>query len=265
MLALTECRQGVPHIAAAAVNEPIVDWVFPESAEQQDDDDLLEDALLHTNSRGRGKRGRKGIPSFITHGDGTDITASGLLQSRKLLFRKQADMLDPFASPTLFFRSPGIETPLDSFSEHLDEFEQLALLEREDFHRQQLKLSAMSNVGTDSGNETTNTGDLREDQAKSRKWNRRYPRIGSGLQLPNFRVSHGQDSPLLDQGAELVTLMRRSLLRSGPSTLDQDEHLTAVSEAEQRMQLSVNQDTALWSTGQTCDLEAIGEWFQDIL
>lgn len=266
MLGLTECRAGIPHIAAAAVNEPILDWVFPEADEPQDDfASMIEDEVPAMAKRKASRRAIKTRPSFLSNGDCSAITSRGLLSTRKGLFRKEAHMLDPFASPILFFRSPGVVTPSGTFEETLDEFEELALLDKEDFHRQQLKLSAMSNASFEQSHGMTDEVAAADEQSKPRKSSRRYPRTGSGLQLPNFRITHGQNSPLLDQGFELTTLLRRSMMRSASESETEAAHYRALEEAEQRMQLITNVEVALCSAGQTQELEAVGSWFREVL
>lgn len=99
-LALTECRVGEPGIVAAAVNNPIVDWVdLPAATAKQ-----------LGNTRGMG------------------LSAESLLKHRDEMFRKPEHYFDPFASPALFFRTSQYGVPEDIG--RLSEMEELALMER---------------------------------------------------------------------------------------------------------------------------------------
>lgn len=193
MLALTECRRGEPGVTAAAVNSPIVDWVLPEDI---------------------------------------DESAESLLQARQDFFAKPAAYFDPFASPILFFRTPGAEVPV--IKPEMDDMTCLSMIEREDFYRQQMMLSGISNE------ESPPT----EPTAK-KKAPRLFPSKNLNLELPSLYASCGTTPPLRDQALELTQAMRKSIARSHKAHLTraagfgrkalQDNELDQMDEEELRV------------------------------
>jgi acetyl esterase/lipase len=107
MLALTESKSKGNRIVAAALNNPIVDWVVPEREE------LELEAAEAVKSDGmkkpkRSKRKQKAPGTSWTHfGHSTGLSSSSLLDVRKLLFKNSDAYIDPFASPIHFFRTTG--------------------------------------------------------------------------------------------------------------------------------------------------------------
>jgi acetyl esterase/lipase len=188
MLSLTECRKGEPGIIAAAINNPLADWVQPE-----------ED--LHVTAP------KSSLAKFGQKHNGLEIV--DLLRARGNYFPKPESYFDPFASPLLFFRTPGTAVPSNSRTE-LDDLELLSAIEREDFHRQQSLLSGMSNV-------TLQDIASGADEAKSappmRKASRLFPNANLKLDLPSFHIATGNTSPLSDQAHELSQLLRKSFIR----------------------------------------------------
>ncbi|EON68593.1 hypothetical protein W97_07851 [Coniosporium apollinis CBS 100218] len=183
MLALTECRLGGSRIVAAAVAEPIVDWVFAPPSRSAVDTDLTdEDIVPRAQKRGKAKP----VPSHVQHASNPLLPASTLLAARDRFFRSPDAWLDPFASPLLFFRTPGVAPPpvLTSFSP--------------------------SSTPSSSSREDAETA-----APPPRKSPRVYPPTGSGLRLPNMRVTVGEESVLRDQGVEFVKYMRRAVVREG--------------------------------------------------
>ncbi|KAJ9667338.1 hypothetical protein H2201_002539 [Coniosporium apollinis] len=181
MLALTECRLGGSRIVAAAVSEPVVDWVFPSPARGVVDTDTEDD---EPGPGLRKQRKAKLAPSHVQHANSPVLPTSTLLAARDRFFRNQDAYLDPFASPLLFFRTPGVAPApvLTSFSP--------------------------------SSASSSSSGEEAEVAAPPpRKSPRVYPPTGSGLQLPNMRVSVGEESVLRDQGVEFVKYMRRAVVR----------------------------------------------------
>lgn len=260
MLALTECHPDGPHIAASAVNEPLVDWVFPE---QSSDEEKLHAILDPLQSRAA--RARKRTLSFLECEDGL-IKPSVLLQARHSLFSKPEGYFDPFASPALFFRSPGALIPKEEARKPMDDFDELAEIEQQDFHRQQMRLGALSNVSMfqQQGLSDSNEGDLTARVTAPRKSSRRYPRAGSGLRLPNFRITCAQQSPLFDQALEFTELIRRSRLREAEAQQSETERMDAIEIAQLQDTFDARDNTQLWSTGSQ-DIDDVAAWFKDIL
>ena len=250
MLALTECRPSGPHVAAAAVNEPIVDWVFPESATGSTD----------SSPAGKTARSRKKQPSFSAQANGS-ITTSALLQGRRTLFKKPEHYFDPFASPVLFFRSPGAEVPQESFEEPLDDFSELARMEQQDFHRQQLRLSALSNMAVQQAAGVTTE---EASRVAPRKASRRFPRPGSGLKIPEFHISTAASSALYDQAVEFASMLRRSRMREDEADRDEDDAPADKQKLAKDFALHVRDRAELWSTGEK-DVSEAAEWFKNTL
>lgn len=188
MLAVTECRKGEPGVVAAAVNNPLADWVQP--------DDELE---VTSPKSSLAKFGQKHV--------GLEI--DDLLRARGNYFLKPETYFDPFASPLLFFRTPGTAVPLDRRSE-VDDLELLSVIEREDFHRQQMLLSGMSNVSLQNIASGPGPEELRPSL---RKASRLFPNKILNLELPSFYFSTGNTSPLSDQARELSQTLRKSVIR----------------------------------------------------
>jgi acetyl esterase/lipase len=190
MLAVTECRKGEPGVVAAAINNPLADWVQP--------DDELE---LTSPKSSLAKFGQKHA--------GLEI--DDLLRARGNYFLKPETYFDPFASPLLFFRTPGTTIPLDRRSE-VDDLDLLSAIEREDFHRQQMLLSGMSNVSLQEIASGVAPG-IEELRPSMRKASRLFPNKNLKLELPSFYFSTGNTSPLSDQAQELSHTLRKSVIR----------------------------------------------------
>jgi hypothetical protein len=193
-LALTECKIGEPGIVAAAVSSPIVDWVA------FDDENAAEFVL---NGRGEPLK--------------VDLSLHALLNHRRTIFRRPDAYFDPFASPSLFFRSAGIDAPPPPIEEErpeegLSDMDFLAQLSREesneqDFFRSQLALrGAVSTPSQQSPSPTAAPLPI----VKRRKASRRYPSPLLKLRLPPFHITTGGDSILKPQVAEFVRLLQKS-------------------------------------------------------
>jgi acetyl esterase/lipase len=83
MLALTECRLGESRIAAAAVNNPIVDWVFPDELPVVDPSELPEPMAPDETAfpadediMGSGQEAQGQTPKAITEGTPIDSMAA---------------------------------------------------------------------------------------------------------------------------------------------------------------------------------------------
>lgn len=181
--ALTECRLGEPGIIAAAVNNPIADWV-----------DLEGDAATPVKNK------RKTRTSL----EGAGLSSRDFLARRKMLFRKPEHYHDPFASPALFFRTAGMEVPSSIEDLPLDELDELALLEREQHLREQ-------------GEVVRDDSSVPSAPGRTRKTSRRYPSKALSLRLPTFHITTGLESPIAGQAVELAHLLRQSFERQGKS------------------------------------------------
>nr|POE64915.1 hypothetical protein CFP56_65873 [Quercus suber] len=215
MLALTECRRGQVGVVCAGLNAPVTDWV--------DLDDLLDMESSSSSQRHRGKATKRAQLDTRPVQD--------LLQLREQLFLKPEHFFDPFASPLLFFRSTGkaVPPPFPEKKHPTDEFGILAMLNEQDFYRQQ---HALSRVVHDSSAPNTPPSPQSADSDVPRRASRRFPGKSSGLELPAFHVSAGEDLPFKEQGAELIYRLRQSFTRQHKSSSG-SKVLTDEEEAEE--------------------------------
>lgn len=228
MLALTECKPWMSHVACAALHEPIMDWTSLDS---------------RSDSENRKRAMSQG--------------AIQLLGLRDKIFTKTVDYFDPFASPILFFRTPGVpvpETPVDKTQ--LDDFVDLAELEKLDFYRQQNQLASLGNALQDKSEQAespqSNTTPSPSDPPKLRRSSRRYPPNGSGLLLPNFSLSHAQGSVLEPTIDEFAACVRKSMVR------DSEDREQAMLDVEEVVRVSC-------TSGRGIDVVGVASWFREIL
>jgi acetyl esterase/lipase len=254
MLALTESRMGEGSVAAAAVNAPVVDWVFPEpdfiESENESDNergDLVEDDSAPRNFKFKSKKKLKKPTSWELYRNNAALPASFLLNARSKLFRRPAHYFDPFASPTLFFRSPGADVPIP--------------------------VTDFPSEEEDDAIETVST--------TRRKVHRTFPPTASSLRLPDMRISVGYESPLYDQNEELVRLLRRSIFRRSQKQSSQvydrfeeessEEEMTksALADAERRIEFHVPSQTGIWGLDSNpawrTDVMEAGTWLRKAL
>ena len=234
MLALTECRAGSARVVAAALSNGVLDWV-----------DVGDSPLSGDSS-------------------------ASLLQLRKDFFTKPAHYFDPFASPLLFLESPGQDAPPTAAEEPWNDLEQLSLLDREDFFREQLALSGITTKTATSpaAAESLQVG-------TSRRTSRRYPLLSSNLRLPSFHVETEADSPLHDQASAFVKRLRQSFMRTsggnkfGRKVLEYGE-LGDVDEGEAAARKERTADAArraqlVVTRGGEKGVEGAARWLRDVL
>lgn len=255
MLALTESRLGESRIAAAAVSNPIVDWVFPEEAEEAEltsTGDSFERSYNSMKAMATSSRKAKKLStSWKTYKDDEILSCDSLLSARRQLFRKPANYFDSFASPILFFRSPGADVPRDE------------------------------NVFHETDDDET---DVSSSATARRKAYKAFPPTASSLILPDMRISVGEETPLYDQGEELVKLLRRSVMRiregraGNQAMLDRFEqeeldekrkNVLALEEAEQRIEFHMPGRISIWGSPVEPqwrnDVMEVGAWFRKVL
>ena len=251
MLALTESHLAQDRIAAAAVNSPINDWVFPEQ-ERTIEDVLKSTSAEETEKPSRRKRkGKRALSSWEASDRSEDGLSTDMLETlRKDFFKKPVNYFDPFASPIHFFRSPSVVVPQDP----------TLIMDGED------PLSVLASTTT-----------------KPRKAHRTFPPSNSTLILPSFRLSTGSQNPLLDSNEECVKVLRRSVMRSAlkrsnvqveldrfeEDELNEDERLeAAVQEAEEKVEWHVGEGPGLWGTSGRYwreEVQRVGKWFRRVL
>jgi len=247
MLALTECQRNKHHIIAAAVNNPIVDWVFPgdlplappaelpeparpdETQFPADQDPMTwwiaagKEGLGPTSeiptaaveesvstSQKRLKRAPKPPPptSWERNSDNGILPTLTLSGERDVLFRQPEDYLDRFASPIHFFRSPHgllIYPPSNDFVTSSSPSEQ----PQDPFDWE----TRMDIVHFESMKTTPALIPQFPTLVRCRAYARIYPPSGTNLALPQWHITSGTTSPLLDQALELAKMTKRSTAR----------------------------------------------------
>ncbi|KAL5117311.1 hypothetical protein ACEQ8H_004756 [Pleosporales sp. CAS-2024a] len=231
MLALTECRLGESRIAAAAVNNPIVDWVFPHDFPVVDAAELPEPMAPDETSfpaehdtmelhpmladkkpapkPRRRTRKTEPLPAWQQFGHNKTLPSSTLSAQRHVLFGKPQDYLDRFASPIHFFRSPHAQLLLPHYDNIFASQEPEDMLDME----AQMALEHYNSVHA-----PTPSPPEVPVLSRCRSYARNYPVAGARLSLPEWTITAGMESPLLDQSAELVKVLRRSMARHAVKT-----------------------------------------------
>jgi len=264
-LALTECRAGEPGIVAAAVSNPLVDWV-----------DLSRGAASV-----KGKKAGKKTRALAVAQDHAAIKALSTLRTQ--LFKRPQDYFDPFASPMLFFRSAGRDVPPPALPP-LDDLERLSLLEREEV----LKQASHGVVRVQDSGIDESTVNAEE---AIRTYSRRYPSKSLGLRLPQFSISTGSLQPFHGQAGELTTHLRQSVARQSKDAqspasefgrkvlLDDeiDDHEIDADtlkarqlqdlEAREKVRLEVHDGLGLWDASPAGQERMLGvaEWLREVM
>ncbi|KAL6709976.1 hypothetical protein ACN47E_000761 [Coniothyrium glycines] len=267
MLALTECRLGESRIGAAAINNPIIDWVFadtlpfvepsklPEPLGLDDtslpaEADLAgsictEDMPISALKHGKKKTKSTPLTSWQAYGDNSVIPTSTLSLMRDTLFRRPEDYFDRFASPIHMFRSPHAELVV------LPEDQSHASQKPESHVDMEAQFSldhyAAANFASKALPEMLRL-------ARCRSYARNYPPAGSTYSLPAWNISTGSRSPLSDHALELVKMLRRSIARqtlknhTGRARWhDMSEKENYEQLAQQRIHTSINDGLGLWA------------------
>ncbi|KAJ4983664.1 hypothetical protein SVAN01_10822 [Stagonosporopsis vannaccii] len=269
MLALTECRVGESRIAAAAVNNPIVDWVFPDDLPLVSPAELPEPASNEETSfpaeedmlasfkavkvgelaKEKAKRRRKPkaapLTSWQAWAHSSVVPTLPLSEMRSVLFRRQEDIFDRFASPVHFFRSPHAQlilpqacvSALDQPDYALDLETQMSLNHYNSFNRESPEPPGPPEL------------------TRCRSYARVYPQAGNGkVSLPAWNITTGSESPLHDQASELSKVLRRSVARHAIKSHtgrtrahDPLEKQYYDEYAEGRVRFQSQLDTGLWT------------------
>lgn len=300
MLALTECRHGETGISAAAINNPVADWVFPDDLPYLSPSDLpepisgdetavpadqdlgdsaatvsLEDTTITpTPTRKRRKRTTKAPPltAWQAYGDNTTIPTATLSAERDHLFSDPSSFFDRFASPLHFFRSPHAQLLLpdsdDAFASHIPPSEHLLDPETQMYVAHQRALESASGSFTP----------VAPTLARCRAYARTYPPAGSNLSLPQWHITAGSQSPLLDQASELAKMLRRSIARQVLKRqagrvrwIDATEKKQYEAFAEERVKVDFveGEECGLWTmeaqNGRGQGIDEVGKWMKEIL
>ncbi len=291
MLALTECRLGESRIAAAAMNNPVVDWVFPDHlppvnpAELPEpiapdetslpaDEDLAQSQVTleaeeerPTRMRKQRKRTPKTPPpnAWQSHADNEVLPTVTLCGERDMLFRRPDDYFDRFASPIHFFRSPYAQLILPQSDDVSASLQPDLELDMES----QMHLNHFSSLDSNSL-----VAPIVPALARCRSYARHYPPAGTNLSLPSWNVTTGLHSPLFDQANDLAKMIKRSVARhmlksqSGRTKwFDATEKQRYEELAQQRIDFHVGQGLGLWTQqhdnpGWKADVENVASWMK---
>lgn len=292
MLALTECRVGESRITAAAVNNPIVDWVFSDDLphvhpSELPDPSSTEETLFPAGEdmmnsfkalkvgelpkiKGKRKRKPKAVPltSWQAWAESSVVPVLTLSAVRDVLFRRQDDIFDRFASPIHFFRSPHAQLVLPQVID--------STLEQSDYAldvETQMSLSHYASFN-DKVPEPLGPPEL----TRCRSYARVYPQAGTGkTSLPAWNITTGSQSPLQDQAAELSKVLKRSIARHTMKSQtgrtrahDPTEKQYYDDYAQGRVLFNSHPDTGLWSqeqldTYRQARVHGIGSWLKQHL
>jgi acetyl esterase/lipase len=255
-LALTECRLGQPSIVAAAVNNPITDWVLPDreqlEAELSDSDSEIQEevgdresdiALGRKKKRSKTKTPAESSWQQFQHSD--ILSASAFKKARNDIFTSENAYFDNFASPIHWFRTPGIEVAENLKNLSIDD---------EDPPIPQLL----------------------------RKYRLNFPPTGSGLELPHVRMSTGEESILKTSNeeflsrlnmAEVTTYLRaRKIKYAKYSSLVQDdkEEVDFICDiADKKFPINTLPGVGIWGLGREeiwrPDIEGAGRWLRNLM
>lgn len=292
MLALTECRVGESRITAAAVNSPIADWVFPDELPSVSASDLPEPVSTEDTAfpadedmmasfkalrvgelpspKAKRKRKVKAVPLTSWQACAEDSVPSTLTLSamRDVLFRRQEDIFDRFASPIHFFRSPHAQLVLPQGVD--------STLEQPDYALDVETQMSLSHYASFNGKSPEPLGT--PELTRCRSYARVYPQAGIGkISLPAWNITTGTQSPLHDQAAELTKVLRRSIARHAMKSQtgrirahDPAEKQYYEEYAEERVLFSPHSDIGLWSqqhlgTERQARVEDVGSWIKQRL
>ena len=292
MLALTECRVGESRITAAAVNNPIIDWVFPDDLPHVSPSELPEPSSTEETAfpaeedmmasfkalkvgelpktKTKRKRKPKAVPltSWQAWAENSIIPTLPLAEMRHVLFRRQEDMFDRFASPVHFFRSPHAQLVLPQVVD--------SALDQPDYALDVETQMSLSHYNSFNGKapEPLGTPEL----TRCRSYARVYPQSGTGkLSLPAWNITTGSQSPLHDQAAELSKVLRRSIARHAMKSQtgrtrahDPVEKQYYEEYAEERVLFDAQTDTGLWTeqnfnAERPTHIENVGTWMKQCL
>jgi acetyl esterase/lipase len=294
MLALTECRIGESRIAAVAVNNPIVDWVFPDHLPPVGTSDLPEpvsddetafpadedmndslSSIISTKAPKKPSKRKKNpskkqpYTSWQAQSDNSVISTAALCKERDRLFHRSDDYFDRFASPIHFFRSPHAQmvsptredsiAPTMQLDPTLDSEAQMSLNHFASFSSRPPEPLALPTL------------------QRCRSYARSYPQAGNKLSMPVWNITSGVQNPLHDQSIELSKVLRRSIARYTLKTRngrtkwhDAAEKEAYEAFAEERVRLETLQGAALWSYQDSNpdwreELDKVGTWMKQNL
>ena len=221
MLAITESHPARPHISAAAFGNPVLDWtsIFP-----QDRDMVIDD--IQPVGQGNNQAPKAPDAAF-------SLSVHGLINLRQQIFCKAEHYFDPFASPLLFFRTPGFDLP------------------------QPWQQPGFFNIQAEKPDESL-AADPDDDIIKrKRTYYRAFPPKGSGMMLPSTRIMTDTEFSLRHQSEEFVALMSRSII--GANRFLEPAEIEAI---ESRFTTQSRNEDGSWNNQEATEL---GQWLGEEL
>ena len=149
---------------------------------------------------------------------------------RKASFGRAEARYDPFASPLLFFRTPGFELP----PEEMYGFPP----------------SSRRSRGSQDGD-----GNVKAAPVPKRRSHRKYPPAVSGLRLPKARIDIGETFLMKEQAREMAELMQRSV-----DVHEREEF--GRKDQKRRVEVVEREGEGLWGEKEYAE---IGVWFGEAL
>lgn len=217
------------------------------------------------SKKGRKRVKRPVLSSWESNSDNAIIPTLTLSGARDVLFSKPEHYFDRFASPIHFFRSPHgkLIYPQDDdiFASSPPSEASIDPLDIE---------TRMDISHYESSSESAKPPEV-PILARCRAYARIYPPSNSNLSLPEWRITAGSQSPLLDQASELARMIKRGIarqtLRSRTARIhwqDPAEKKKYEAYAEQRMHLDKLSGVGLWTLSDlsepTSQIEEVGKW-----
>lgn len=221
MLALTECHAKKQGITAGVIGNPIADWTSLSFEDRGAD-------TTHGKSASDPDVATKRLHASDSSNSSERLTIKSLISLRDEIFPKEETYFDPFASPSLFFRTPSYDLPPP--------------LQRFSF------MDPMPNQESE---------DTSAPLVKKRRSHRRHPPASSELLIPRMRFEVGKESVWKNQGLELAELTRRSV-----DLWENEERLASSrKDGKSRIDLVQRAGSRLWGDK---EITEIGHWFAEV-
>ena len=222
MLALTECHSTKHGIIAGAIGNPIADWTSL-SFEGRGAD------AIHARSASGSGSVLKELHASVALTSSEHLTVNSLISLREKIFPKEETFFDPFASPSLFFRTPSFDLPPPT-----------------------QRFSFMDPTSNRESEDDTSPA-----LVKKRRSHRKYPPLSSGLRIPRMRFEVGQKNVWKNQGLELAELTRRSVDLWENEEQQESSHM----HGKNRIDLVHRTESGLWGDKEIVE---IGYWFAEV-
>lgn len=228
MLALTECHTDRQSISAAVLGNPVSDWTA-----------LFSEMPSKPSANLRRLPSSKGLTPMRLLDKASNPTIDSFLKIRDTIFPQPVKYYDPFASPSLFFRTPSVDLPPEPAPRD----------------------NPRTPFESSSSSEHIVPELEVEPLVKKRRSYRKHLEGNSNFRMPRIRVELGKEHVLHDQGMELAHLMRRSALLSKRTEMAAGAEGGAL-DAEDRIELLEREGLGGWGEKEA---DEIGRWFAKVL